>query len=514
MKNLRLTIFLLFLPVVLTAKNYYVATNGSDKNAGTLQAPFATLAYAQTLVEAGDTVFIRGGTYKPTEDMGVRESIYSCVFLMNKSGTGADKRICYMGYPGEHPVFDLSLIKPAGMRVSVFYVSGSYLHFKNLEVVGTQVTIVGHTQSECFSNRGGSNNIYEQLSMHDGMAIGFYLVKGGDNLILNCDAYNNYDTVSDGGKGGNVDGFGGHPDNDGSGNVFRGCRAWWNSDDGFDLINSGKAVVIDHCWSFYNGYQPGTFKSAGDGTGFKAGGYGMSDTPKVPDVIPQHEVRNCIAFYNKNKGFYANHHLGGILWLNNSGYKNPSNYCMLNRKSSTEAVDVPGYGHIIKNNLSYEPRTSGKHIVDYDVTQSSIGNNSFLPVDMALVAADFISLNEAELMSSRKADGSLPDISFLKPLESSKLYNSKIGYSFEASGTGENDDLEIVDGWMMEAAFVVRNKIAWLEGPGIANFNHYYINGKTVKPKDGKIDLVTYSGNIQLKATSSTGRVTKLNIYL
>ena len=32
---------------------------------------------------------------------------------------------------------------------------------------------------------------------------------------------------------------------------------------------------------------------------------------------------------------------------------NPSNYCMLNRKSIEEAVDVAGYGHILTNNLSY-----------------------------------------------------------------------------------------------------------------------------------------------------------------
>ena len=42
------------------------------------------------------------------------------------------------------------------------------------------------------------------------MAIGFYLLGGSNNHILNCDAYNNYDSVSEGGKGGNVDGFGGH----------------------------------------------------------------------------------------------------------------------------------------------------------------------------------------------------------------------------------------------------------------------------------------------------------------
>ena len=42
-------------------------------------------------------------------------------------------------------------------------------------------------------------------------AIGFYLVRGSNNLVLNCDAYNNYDPVSENGTGGNVDGFGGHP---------------------------------------------------------------------------------------------------------------------------------------------------------------------------------------------------------------------------------------------------------------------------------------------------------------
>lgn len=319
---------------------------------------------------------------------------------MDKSGTDNEHRICYFGYPGERPVFDLSHVKPAGKRISVFYVSGSYLHFKNIEVVGTQVTIVGHTQSECFSNRGGNNNIYEDLSMHDGMGIGFYLVKGAGNLILNCDAYNNYDTVSDGGKGGNVDGFGGHPDNNGSGNVFRGCRAWWNSDDGFDLIHSGQAVVIEQCWAFYNGYRPGGMSDkAGDGTGFKAGGYGMSSTPKAPEVIPMHEVKNCIAYYNSNKGFYANHHPGGILWSNNSSYMNPSNYCMLNRKSIEEAVDVAGYGHILTNNLSYSPRSAGKHIIDINESRCQIANNSFLPTAMTLTEADFLSLGRRPIDS-------------------------------------------------------------------------------------------------------------------
>ena len=486
MKILKTLFLLLCLPIMLNAKEYYVATNGNDANAGSIDSPFATLARAQSEAAPGDIVYIRGGRYtiKETQIMGEKENIYACVFLMDKSGTDNEHRICYFGYPGERPVFDLSHVRPAGKRISVFYVSGSYLHFKNIEVVGTQVTIVGHTQSECFSNRGGNNNIYENLSMHDGMGIGFYLVKGAGNLILNCDAYNNYDTVSDGGKGGNVDGFGGHPDNNGSGNVFRGCRAWWNSDDGFDLIHSGQAVVI-----------------AGDGTGFKAGGYGMSSTPKAPEVIPMHEVKNCIAYYNSNKGFYANHHPGGILWSNNSSYMNPSNYCMLNRKSIEEAVDVAGYGHILTNNLSYSPRSAGKHIIDINESRCQIANNSFLPTAMTLTEADFLSLDAGQLTAERKADGSLPDITFLQPSESSRLYAARIGYSFE----GEKD-------WLMEAAIHVSDNTACIEGPGAEEFTTFYINGQKVNMSNGTVDLSAYNGKLDLKATSTYGGILKLTL--
>ena len=522
MKRLKTIFLLLCLPIMLTAKEYYVATNGDDANTGSIDSPFATLARAQAEVKAGDIVYIRGGRYimEESQIMGEREKIYACVFLMDKSGTDNEHRIRYFGYPGERPIFDLSQVKPFEKRVSVFYVSGSYLHFKNIEVVGTQVTLVGHTQSECFSNRGGNNNIYESLSMHDGMGIGFYLVKGADNLILNCDAYNNYDTVSDGGRGGNVDGFGGHPDNNGSGNVFRGCRAWWNSDDGFDLINSGQAVVIDHCWSFYNGYRPGsTSAKAGDGTGFKAGGYGMSDSPKAPEIIPMHEVKNCIAYYNSNKGFYANHHPGGILWSNNSGYKNPSNYCMLNRKSIEEAVDVAGYGHILKNNLSYSPRSAEKHIIDINESLCQTANNSFLPTVMILTETDFLSLDAGQLTAERKADGNLPDITFLQPSESSRLYATRIGYSFEAPVTDEDndgvDDNTIIGekDWLMEAAIHVNNSIASIEGPGAEEFTAFYINGQKVKMSNGTVDLSAYNGKLNLKATSTQGGIVKLTLH-
>src|SRR6185437_6435919 len=45
---------------------YYVAPGGSDSAAGTLSAPWASFAHAQSVAQAGDTVYFRGGTYTYT----------------------------------------------------------------------------------------------------------------------------------------------------------------------------------------------------------------------------------------------------------------------------------------------------------------------------------------------------------------------------------------------------------------------------------------------------------------
>src|SRR5688500_11425942 len=66
---------------------YFVATNGSDSNAGAVTAPFRTIQRAANLAKPGDTVYVRGGTYRET----VRPA---------NNGT-ASARIAYKAYPGE-----------------------------------------------------------------------------------------------------------------------------------------------------------------------------------------------------------------------------------------------------------------------------------------------------------------------------------------------------------------------------------------------------------------------------
>ena len=424
------------------AKVIYVAPQGDDAAAGTIDAPLATLPAAYRLTEGGDTVCFRGGTYNVTDSQVMKiEGVYAFVFALEKAGT-AEHRTCYMGYPGERPVFDFSALMLDGKhRFAAFYLGADYVHLRNFDIVGVPVRIKGHTQSECVSARRGSHCIVEDIAMHDGMAIGYFQKRGSHNLVLDCDAYNNYDDYSEGPYGGNVDGFGCHVfDTFEVGNVFRRCRAWRNSDDGFDLISCAAPVEIDHCMAFYNGYCPSSnpadtvnFVSAGDGNGFKAGGWGMNKRKtKCPDVCPSHYIHHSLAYRNKAHGFYANHHLAGNTWENNTSCGNRSNYNMLNRKNTFEAIDVPGYDHSLANNVSwtFTDASLGGHLINIDPDRITLTNNSFAPsVSSVEVTAEmFVSTSVSLLFTRRLPDGRLPSIDFLRGKAGTILEERQMGW--------------------------------------------------------------------------------------
>ena len=64
--------------------------------------------------------------------------------------------------------------------------------------------------------------------------------KANDNLILNVDSFANYDPAK---HGENADGFAAKFRDLGPGNVFRGCRSFGNSDDGWDFWAAANGVT-------------------------------------------------------------------------------------------------------------------------------------------------------------------------------------------------------------------------------------------------------------------------------
>lgn len=428
MRNLnpaRSTISAMLLAFVLfcdspRAAEFFVAPDGRDDNSGTIDAPFASIMRAQQEVAPGDTVWVRGGEYRVSEaDISVRRRGRAHVFQFDKSGTERAP-IRYWAYLDEDPVFNFSAVKPDRLRVTGFRVNGSWLHFKGLTTIGVQVTIKGHTQSICFDNEG-SHNIFEQLTMRDGQAIGFWLGGGAHNLVLNCDAYRNHDYTSEDGRGGNVDGFGFHAPKGSVGNVFRGCRAWFNSDDGFDFITTVEPVIAENCWAFYNGFDS-TFKSLADGTGFKAGGYAREPANRIPDPVPRHVVRYCVAARNKASGFYANHQPGGGDWIHNTAYRNGANFNMLGRDLYDVNRDIEGSGHLMRNNLGFRGR---RELINLHESENDVAFNYFnLPIKVT--EDDFVSLDDAELMNPRQPNGDLPIIGFMRLKAGSQLIDAGV----------------------------------------------------------------------------------------
>jgi hypothetical protein len=190
-----------------------------------------------------------------------------------------------------------------------------------------------------------------------------------------------------------------------------------------------ETVLIENCWAMYSGYST-NFNSLGDGNGFKAGGHATLTVDKLPDPIPRHTVRFCLAVRNKASGFYANHHIGGINWHNNSAYRNRYNYNMLNRLPDNE-TDVPGYDHVMRNNLGHKGGTEIRSI-DYDQCDNAF---NYFDLDVTVSDEDFLSLDEALLVQPRQADGNLPQVDFMKLSPGSDLVDRGEDIGFPYHGT-------------------------------------------------------------------------------
>ncbi|HVZ89034.1 MAG TPA: right-handed parallel beta-helix repeat-containing protein, partial [Polyangia bacterium] len=452
-------------PAARAANTWYVAPTGSDSNAGTMAAPFASWGRAQTAAAAGDTVYFRGGTYTITSASNTCNGSTTATvdaIVLSKSGT-AGNMINYWAYPGETPVFDFSGITDTSKyncRHSSVRVEGDYLYLKGLELKGTLQLNSDNHESWCVYVYGGSNNKFEQLNAHHNMGPGFFIQEGGNNTFLNCDSHENEDTLTSNGDGQSADGFGCHPTRSGdSGNVFNGCRAWWNSDDGWDFINSAAACTVENSWAWWQGYKPDQLSgsspvalSAGNGNGFKGGGYGDPQT-NVPATPPQHVLQFDVSVGNKASGFYANHGPVNAIFYNNTSYDNGADFDMLGLSGTT----VTSVG-MLRNNLAFGKTLTSEFNNGGPISDMFNSWDSSLGVTVS--AADFQSTSFAApsscpatyspggtvcvpptnttafggMASARQADGSLPVLTFLHLAAGSDLIDKGTNVGFPYVG--------------------------------------------------------------------------------
>ena len=265
----------------------YAAPEGRSTGSGTNSDP-VDIYTAVKSVAPGQMIVLKGGTYALDKTVTIDRGV---------SGT-TDARIYMIADPDStsRPVLNFQR-KCAGMILA-----GDYWYFQGFDVTGSANSLKGIQVS-------GSHNTLDDIMAYrngnTGIQISRYKSTDGRsdwpsyNLILNCTSYLNADAGYE-----DADGFAAKL-TIGEGNVFDGCIAAYNADDGWDLfakIETGAIgqVVIQNCVAFKNGYvldENGQEVDAGNGNGFKMGGSSISG---------HHILRNSVSFGNKAKGIDSN----------------------------------------------------------------------------------------------------------------------------------------------------------------------------------------------------------------
>ena len=400
----------------LLATTYYVSTSGSDSNNGSPSHPLATLKKALTLATAsGDVIQMAGGTYNIADNIAGYEdgNVYAAVILLSSANSG----ITIEAQSGTGlPILNFSAISPSNYRVAAIWIpSGvSDVTFQGIEITGVKENSSYNSsnwQSLGIAIYGGTGCHFNQMTVCNCEAAGFYLEKASaNNTFYQCDSYNN--TGVNTATYGNADGFGCHPASGGTGNIYNQCRAWNNSDDGFDCLNAWESVTIEYCWSYMNG------NNGGNGNGFKVGGFGCSGG-SMPGTIPVHTVEYCLAADNPGDGgFYANHQPGQAAnWTHNTSFDNQVDFNMLEGTGdSSSTCSVSGTKEVMHYNLYYEYQYEA--LDNLNESGSIVANNTWTS-GITPTSSDFQSTDASQITQSRQSNGSLPNITFMHPVSGS-----------------------------------------------------------------------------------------------
>lgn len=396
----------------LTARgiSYYLSPSGNDNNAGTLSSPWFTLEKAWSAATAGDVIYLRGGTYAYATQQD----------LLGKNGE-AGSLIVVSNYPGEVPVITgaSNYAFGIGLNTDLIYFEGSYVHFKGLEIANFKQK---PDRSPWFAFRAGymQNCIVENINYHDNGAAFTIRGDGSGNLVLNSDFYRNQDPYSETPFDG-ADGLAFTFNNNSNAvNTIRGCRFWWNADDGCDLWQNEGNVVIENSWSFFNGYIPGTFTTAGNGSGFKLGIMATNTS------VVKRTIRNNVAFRNRSWGIVENQALANMNIYNNSSINNGTwNYWFGSWGASPKTF---------RNNISMGGSTMWD-VFGFELGTSAIHSNNSWNGTTSATKADFTSMDSTQLTRPRLSDGSLPAITFLQLVSGSDLLNVGMNVGLPFSGS-------------------------------------------------------------------------------
>lgn len=428
----------------------YCSPSASSNGSGTYDDP-TSFENALSKLEDGGVIWLKGGVYNFDKTIVITEA------MSGKSG--AYRTVASV--PGESAVFDFSALSVSGSNRGVV-LDASWWHWYGVTVqnAGDNGMLLS-----------GDNNIVEMCIFSGNQDTGLQLSRYNsaynsisewptNNYIKNCTSMNNCDdkTME------NADGFAAKL-TCGEQNVFDGCMAYNNSDDGWDLYAKTETgpigvVTIKNCVSFRNGYtEDGRGYGDCDGNGFKLGGAGVGTA---------HTVENSIAFENLHHGFTDNNNPLFALLSGCTSYKNAvggskANF-QLDRCSAGTFKNLLSYtggnscnndkfNGTISNSVIYNSNAYWKIDSSTAVSNSKAGSQTTAPSD-----SDFVSVSAPKMGSDfhklwRNSDGSINTQGFLE-VKSSALSGKGADMSkfaqqkatplpmYENGGNNDNNDTD------------------------------------------------------------------------
>jgi LPXTG-motif cell wall-anchored protein len=297
----------------------YVTPSGLDSGSGSKQNPLS-IHQALKYANPGQIIVLSPGKYLLEQGLTIPKGIDGTsenpVFLLAEKN---DK--------GERPIFDFGGI---GNGMTVF---GNHWVLRGFDVTNSAPMQKGMQIS-------GSDNLIEDINAYRNGNTGIQISGSSsdsfeewpaNNLVKNCTSFENADPGFE-----DADGFAAKL-TIGEGNVFDGCIAYHNADDGWDLFAKNETgsigkVVIKNSVAYRNGWVPG-LTGEGNGNGFKMGGSSLSGP---------HELINSLSFENLAKGIDSNS--GTDIKVKSSTSFNNGSYNIAFYTSSAPETDFYGTG--------------------------------------------------------------------------------------------------------------------------------------------------------------------------
>ncbi len=152
--------------VAAHATTYYVATTGDNSNPGTQNRPWRTIGKAVDTMMAGDTTYVRGGTYSTETAIRFR-----------RSGTAAAP-IKLLNYSGESPVIDW-VDQQVGQTVFVHHASGIKVAMGYITIEGFEIKN-GYDGIKFYNMH---NSVIRRNWIHNNLNQGILGIGGHHNLF-------------------------------------------------------------------------------------------------------------------------------------------------------------------------------------------------------------------------------------------------------------------------------------------------------------------------------------------